>query len=74
MKRKYDYNDMVSLKNMSYETTSNIWMDFYKDYISNLYDYTNRASWESVKQSTIEKTEKRLNIIKMEILKRIKTD
>ena len=39
-----------------------------------LYDYTNRASWKSVKQSTIEKTEKRLNTIKTEILKRMKID
>lgn len=39
-----------------------------------LYDYSNRPSLKSVKQSTIEKTEKRLNTIKTEILKRMKTD
>ena len=49
-------------------------MKEFESVTATLYDYSNRPSLKSVKQSTIVKTEKRLNRIKTEILKRMKID
>ena len=49
-------------------------MKEFESVTATLYDYSNRPSLKAVKQSTIEKTEKRLNTIKTEILKRMKID
>lgn len=49
-------------------------MKEFESVTATLYNYSNRPSLKSLKQPIIERIEKRLDTIKTEILKRMKTD